>query len=111
MTTKRVATYRADMVMSAQPGAGQTLQDDAQSPRRDIEVAGLKPDAIGIRNPATVVFQVDVGDEVFTASPTRVEAIGEAAESGDWQRVPSWWERVFRLRRASVGNGGECTAR
>ena len=90
MTTKRVATYRADMVISAQPGAGQTLQDYAESPRRDIEVAGLKPDAIGIRNPATVVFQVDVGDEMFTASPTRVEAIGETAESGDRQCVPLW---------------------
>ena len=88
MTTKRVATYRADMVISAQPGAGQTLQDYAESPRRDIEMAGLKPDALGIRNPATVVFQVDVGDEMFTASPTRVEAIGETAESGDRQCVP-----------------------
>src|SRR6185503_8019464 len=41
VTTERVATHRPDMVVSAQPGAWETLQDDAESPRRDIEVAGL----------------------------------------------------------------------
>ena len=74
--------------MGAKLGAREALQDNAEPPGRDIEVAGLKGDAVGIRNPATVVFQVDVGDEMFTASPTRVEAIGEAAESGDRQYVP-----------------------
>ena len=53
------------MVVSAQPGTWETFQDDAESPRRDIEVAGLKPDTIRIRNPTTVVFHIDVGDEML----------------------------------------------
>ena len=65
VTTHPVAMYRADVIVSAQLGAGEPLQDHAESPGRDIEVARLKPDAIGIRNPATIVFQIDVGDEMF----------------------------------------------
>ena len=34
--------------------------------------------------------RASVGDEVLTASPARVEAIGETAESGDRQCVPLW---------------------
>ena len=85
---------------SAHLAPSQTLQDRAESPRPDIEVAGLNPDAIGIRNPAAVVFQVDVGDEMVTASPTRVEAIGEAAESGDRRCV-----RSFMLGKPVTGQG------
>ena len=46
-------------------------------------MAGLEPDTIGIRHPATVVRDVDIGNEVLAASLVRVEAIGEAIERGD----------------------------
>ena len=68
------------MVVSAQHGAGETLQDSAESPRGDVEVAGLEPHTIGIRNPATPFFQVDVGNEVFAASLIWIEAVGETIE-------------------------------
>jgi hypothetical protein len=68
------------MVVCAQHGAGETLQNDAESPGRYVEVAGLEPDTIGIRNPSTVVFHVDVGNEVFAASLIWIEAVGETAE-------------------------------
>ncbi len=88
MTTYRITTHRADVVVSAQHGAGETLQNNTESPGCDVEVAGLKPDTIGIWNPATVVFHVDIGDEMFAASLIRIEAVGKAAEGGGRQWVP-----------------------
>jgi hypothetical protein len=73
------------MVVSAQHGAGETLQHNAESPGRDVEVAGLNPDTIRIGNPVTTVFQVDVGNEVLAASSTRIEAIGKTVEGSDRQ--------------------------
>jgi hypothetical protein len=67
-------------VSTTQHRAGETLQNNAKSPGRDVEVAGLDPDTFGIRNPATAVFQVDVGNEVFAASSIRIEAVGETVE-------------------------------
>ena|SRR5206468_4421459 len=46
-------------------------------------MAGLQPDTIGIRHPATVIRYVDAGNEVLAASVTRLEPIGETVESGD----------------------------
>ena len=83
VTAHRITTHGANVVVSAQHGAGETLQNDAESPGRDVEVAGLEPDTIGIRNPATTVFQVDVGNEVFAASSIRIEAVSETVEGSD----------------------------
>ena len=46
-------------------------------------MAGLEPDAIGIRHPATLVRDVDIGDEMLALSLVRLEAIGKAVESGN----------------------------
>ena len=88
MTAHRKSTHRADVVVSAQHGAGETLQHNAEPPGCDVEVTGLDPDTIRIGNPVTTVFQVDVGNEVFAASSIRLEAIGETVESSDWQMCP-----------------------
>ena len=88
VTTHRVTTHSANVVVSAEHGAGETLQNNAESPGRDVEVAGLDPDTIRIGNPVTTVFQVDVGNEVFAASSIRIEAIGKTVEGSDRQMCP-----------------------
>jgi hypothetical protein len=88
VTTHRVTTYRADVIVSAEHGTGETFQNNTKSSGGDIEVAGLYPDTIGIRNPARTFVEVGVGNEVFAASSIWIEAIGEAVENGDRQRYP-----------------------
>jgi hypothetical protein len=60
----------------AQRLAGEALQNDAEPSGGDVERAGLEPDAIGIENPPTAIFQVDVGNEVFVASSIRIWNVG-----------------------------------
>src|SRR5439155_17450281 len=55
---------------------------------RDVEGAGLEPDTIRIRHPKTVIFQVDVSDEVFATPSIRIEAVGEIAEGSDRHKSP-----------------------
>jgi hypothetical protein len=74
--------------VSAQRGAGETLQDNAESARRAVEMAGLKPDTIGIRHPPPLVCYVDGGNEVLATSAIWIKAIGKTVESGDWHRSP-----------------------
>lgn len=74
----------ANMVVSSDLRAGETFQNDAESSRCDIKATGLEPDTIRIRNPETVIFQIDVGNEVFAAPSIRIEAVGKTAESSDW---------------------------
>jgi len=76
------------VIVSAEPGAGETLQNDAESARRHVEMAGLEPDTIGIRHPATFVRYVDIGNEVLAASATRIEAISKAVESSNRHGLP-----------------------
>jgi len=71
------------VVVSAQRGAGQTLQNNAESAGCAVEMAGLEPNTIGIRHPAPVVRYVDIGNEVLAASLVRVEAVGKTVESSD----------------------------
>ena len=73
----------ANVVVSAQLGAGETFQNDAESSRRDVKAARLDPYAFRIRNPETVIFQISVGNEVFAAPSTRVEAVGKTAKGID----------------------------
>src|SRR5713101_9274157 len=80
MTTHRIAMNVADMVVSSHHRAGKTFQNDAESSRCDVKGAGLEPDTIRVRNPETVIFQVDVGNEVFAAPSIRIEAVGETVE-------------------------------
>src|SRR5690242_4539608 len=82
VTAHRVATHRADVVVSSQHGAGKTLQNNTESSGRHVEVARLEPHAIRVRNPAEAVLQVDVGNKVFAASAIRIEAVGETAKGG-----------------------------
>src|SRR5438876_5624727 len=83
VTTHRIAMNGANMVVSSHHTAGEPFQNDAESSRCDVKGAGLEPDTIRVRNPETVVFEVDVSDEVFAASSIRIEAVGEIAECGN----------------------------
>src|SRR5437762_11569202 len=83
ITTHRIAMNGANMVVSSHHRARETFQNDAESSRCDVEAARLKPDTIRVRNPETVIFQVDVGNEVFAAPSIRIEAVGEIAEGSD----------------------------
>jgi len=73
--------------VSSDHRAGKAFQNDAESSRCDIKAAGLEPDTIRIRNPETVIFQVDVGNEVFAAPLIRLETVGEIAEGSDWHKA------------------------
>src|SRR5438067_633844 len=83
VTTHRIAMNGANVIVSSNHRAGETFQNDAESSGCDIKGAGLEPDTVRIRNPETVIFQVDVSNEVFAASSIRIEAVGEIAEGGD----------------------------
>src|SRR5207249_6523478 len=83
VTTHRIAMNGANMVVSSDHRAGETFQNDAESSRCDVKGAGLEPDTIRVRNPETVIFQVDVSNEVFAAPSIRIEAVGEIAEGSD----------------------------
>src|SRR4051812_15037956 len=97
VTTQSVATDDANVVVSAQLGAGETFQNDAESSRRDVKAARLKPDAFRVRNPEAVVFEVEVGSEVFTAPLIRLEAVGETVEGIDRHMFLSPEMRLYLL--------------
>jgi hypothetical protein len=69
--------------VSSHHRAGETFQNDAESSGCDVKTTGLEPDTIGVRNPETLIFQVNVRDEVFAAPSSRLEAIGETAKGSD----------------------------
>src|SRR6266702_3560421 len=96
VTTHRKAMNGANMVVSSHHRAGKTFQNDAESSRCDVKGAGLEPDTIRVRNPETVIFQVDVGSEVFAAPSIRIEAVGEIAEGSD-RHVSSYWRQLLWL--------------
>jgi hypothetical protein len=85
LATYREAPNGPDVVVSAQRGAGETFQYNAESAGRDVEVAELDPDTIGIRHPVWAVFQINVGDEMLPASLIRSETVVETVECGDGQ--------------------------
>jgi hypothetical protein len=70
--------------------AGKTFQNDGESSRCDVKGAGLEPDAVRVRHPEMVVFQVDVGNKVFAAPSIRIEAVGEIAEGSDRHAFSFW---------------------
>src|SRR5207245_5930055 len=88
VTTHRIAMHSPNMVVSSHHRTGEPFQNDTESSRCDVEGAGLKPDTIRVRHPETVIFQVDVGNEVFAAPSTRIEAVGKTVEGGDRHKSP-----------------------
>src|SRR6266496_1289521 len=88
VTTHRVAMNGANAVVSSHHGAGETFQNDAESSRCDVKGARLEPDTIRVRNPETLIFQVEVGNEVFAAPSIRIETVGEIAEGSDRHMSP-----------------------
>src|SRR5437016_13222866 len=88
VTTHRVAMNGANVVVGSHHRAGETFQNDAESSRCDVKAAGLEPDTIRIRHPETLLFQVDVRNEVFAAPSTRLEAVGETANGIDRHSPP-----------------------
>jgi hypothetical protein len=85
VTAHRITVHGANVIMGAQHRAGETLQNDAESPARHVEMARLEPDTIGIWNPVTTVCHVDIGNEMFAAPSIRIDAVGETVEGSDWQ--------------------------
>lgn len=83
MTAHRIAMNGAHVVVSSHHRAGKTFQNNAESSRCDVKGAGLEPDTVRVRNPETIIFQVDVGNKMFAAPSIRIEAIGEIAEGSD----------------------------
>jgi hypothetical protein len=83
MATHRIAMNGTNVIMSSDGSAGETFQNDAESSRCDVKGAGLEPDTIRVRNPETVIFQVDVSNEVFAAPSIRIEAVSETVEGSD----------------------------
>src|SRR5437867_3539526 len=88
VTTHGIDMDGANMIVSSHHGAGETFQNDAESSRCDIKAAGLEPDAIRVRNPETIIFQVDVSNEMFAAPSIRIEAVGETVEGSDRHMSP-----------------------
>src|SRR5438309_4858643 len=88
VTTHRIAMNGTNMVVSSDHRAGKAFQNDAESSRCDVKGAGLEPDTIRIRNPETLIFQVDVSNEVFAAPSIRIEAVGETVEGSDRHMSP-----------------------
>jgi hypothetical protein len=88
VTTYRIAVNGTNVVVSSYHRAGEALEHDAESSRRNVEVAGLQPNAVRVRNPETVVFQIGVGYEMFSAPLIPLEAIGKTRKGSDWQVPP-----------------------
>ncbi len=83
MTTDRVATNRAHVVVNTELSAGESLQNDAEPSGRDVKAARLEPDAIRIRNPAAVIVRVNVRDKMSAVPSVRIEAVGKTVEGSD----------------------------
>src|SRR5437588_7278247 len=83
VTTHRIAMNGADVVVGSHHRTGEAFQYDGESSGRDVKGAWLKPDTIRVRHPETIVFQVDVSNEVFAAPSIRIETVGETAEGSD----------------------------
>src|SRR5947207_2796892 len=100
VTAHRIAINGANMVVSSHHGAGETFQNDAESSRCDVEGARLEPDTIRVRNPKTIIFQIDVRNEVFAAPSIRIETVGEITEGGDRHMSPFVCQLLWLSRPA-----------
>src|SRR5207253_10365226 len=108
MTAHRIPMNGANVIVSSNHGAGEAFENDAESSRCDVEGAGLEPDTIRIRYPETVIFQVDVGNEVFAAPSIRLESVGKTVEGSDRHKSPfivRRWETPTFSQMAQVRAG------
>src|SRR5215472_1745245 len=95
LTTHRIAMHGADVIMGSHHRAGEPFQNDAESSRCDVKTAGLEPHTSRVGNPETIIFQVDVGNEVLATPSIRFEAVSETVEGGNWH-VPLLANRVIQ---------------
>jgi len=72
-----------NVVVGSNHRAGEAFQNDAESSRCDIKTTRLEPDTIRVRHPKTLIFQIDVRNEVFAAPSIRIKAVGEIAEGSN----------------------------
>jgi hypothetical protein len=56
VTTHSVPTNGANVVVDAELGTRESLQNNAEPSRRNVEATGLKPDAVGIGNPRPMII-------------------------------------------------------
>jgi hypothetical protein len=71
------------MVMHTKLRARETLQEYAEPSRRNVETTGLDPHSFCIGNPGTVLTNVSVDDKMVAVPSAWLEAVCDAAESGD----------------------------
>src|SRR5437588_8989410 len=83
VTAHRITMNGANVIVSSHHRARETFQNDAESSRCDVEAAGLEPDTIRVRNPKTVIVQVDISNEVFAAPSIGIKAVGEIAKGSN----------------------------
>src|SRR5881397_1029468 len=88
VTTHCIPMNGANVIVRSHHRAGEAFQNDAESSRRDVKATRLEPDTIRVRNPETLIFQVDVSDEVFAAPSIRLEAVGEIAKGSNRHMSP-----------------------
>jgi len=91
------------VVVGSNHRAGETFQNDAESSRCNIKATRLEPNTIRVRHPETLIFQIDVRNEVFAAPSTRLKAVGETAKGIDWHmsRLVGQIEMSISVRSAS----------
>jgi hypothetical protein len=89
----------ANVVVGSHHSAGEAFQNDAESSRCDVKGAGLEPDTIRVRHPETIIFQLDVSNEVFAAPSIRIEAVGEIAEGSDRHMSPFLWVNSLGVKQ------------
>src|SRR4030095_10871233 len=86
VTAHRITMNSPNVVVSSHHRAWETFQNHAESARCDVEAAGLEPDAVRVRDPETVIFQVGVGNEMFAVPLIWVEGVGVTVECGNRHR-------------------------
>src|SRR5262245_27878063 len=83
MATHCVAMNGAYMVMSSDSCPRQPFQYETESAQRYGEPAWLQPDPVRVGHTTTVIFQIQIRDDMLTASSVRVEAIRNTVEGDD----------------------------
>src|SRR5438552_691701 len=97
VTAHCIAMNGAHVVVSSHHRTEETFQNDDESSRCDVKAAGLEPDTIRVRHPQTLIFQVDVSNEVFATSSIRIETVGKIAEGSDRHKA------MIAGQRSAVG--------
>lgn len=70
------------MIVNAELGAGESLQNDTEPSGCDVKAARLQPDALRIRNPEAVIVHVDVRDKVVALPSIWIKPISATVERG-----------------------------